>query len=183
MWRSKLRWLSRVTPRSFMWFARGTERATSMEVRLLSDLSRGLVPKQIASVLVGFRTRPLWRNQLWREEIHRWILQRLLERDAGEIKMCIVSILLLIDTVKGNKWSNRWDIDCEKNMTQDRALWNTTRWRYNRGGSWARGDWKWPIREIRLEPIVGRSHDAKTWSETISSLVERRSWRSRLNWN
>jgi len=48
-----------------MWFARGTdEPATSMEVKLLSDLSRGLVPKQIASVLVGFRTRPLWRNQL-----------------------------------------------------------------------------------------------------------------------
>jgi len=48
-----------------MWFSRGTdEPATSMEVRLLSDLSRGLVPKQIASVLVGFRTRPLWRNQL-----------------------------------------------------------------------------------------------------------------------
>jgi len=40
-----------------MWFARGTdEPATSMEVRLLIDLSRGLVPKQIASVLVGFRT-------------------------------------------------------------------------------------------------------------------------------
>ena len=33
--------------------------ATSMEVSLLSDLSRGLVPKQIASVLVGFRTRSL----------------------------------------------------------------------------------------------------------------------------
>jgi len=48
-----------------MWFARGTdEPATSMEVRLLSDLSRGLVPKQIASVLVGCRTIPLWRNQL-----------------------------------------------------------------------------------------------------------------------
>jgi len=47
-----------------MWFARGThEPATSMEVRLLSDLSRGVVPKQIASVLVGFRTRPLWRNR------------------------------------------------------------------------------------------------------------------------
>jgi len=46
-----------------MWFARGTdELATSMEVRLLSDLSRGLVPKQIASVIV--RIRPLWRNQL-----------------------------------------------------------------------------------------------------------------------
>jgi len=28
------------------------------------NLSRGLVPKQIASVLVGFRTRPLWMNQL-----------------------------------------------------------------------------------------------------------------------
>ena len=27
--------------------------------RLLSDFSRGLVPKQIASVLVGLRTRPL----------------------------------------------------------------------------------------------------------------------------
>jgi len=48
-----------------MWFARGTdEPATSMKVRLLSDLSRRLVPKQIASVFVGFRTRPLWRNQL-----------------------------------------------------------------------------------------------------------------------
>ena len=45
--------------------ARVTEEpATSMEVKLLSNLSRGLVPKQIASVLVGFRTRPLWRNQL-----------------------------------------------------------------------------------------------------------------------
>jgi len=32
-----------------MWFARRTdEPATSMEVRLLSDLSRGLVPNQIA---------------------------------------------------------------------------------------------------------------------------------------
>jgi len=48
-----------------MWFARDTdEPATSMEVRLLSDLSRGLVLKQIASVLFGLRTRPLWRNQL-----------------------------------------------------------------------------------------------------------------------
>jgi len=48
-----------------MWFARGTdEPVTSLEVRLLSDLSRGLVPKQIASVLVGLRTRPLWRKQL-----------------------------------------------------------------------------------------------------------------------
>jgi len=48
-----------------MWFTRGTdEPATSMEVMLLGDLSRGLVLKQIASVLVGFRTRPLWRNQL-----------------------------------------------------------------------------------------------------------------------
>jgi len=48
-----------------MWFARGTdEPATSMEVRLLSDLSRGLVPKQIVSVLVGFGIRSLWSNQL-----------------------------------------------------------------------------------------------------------------------
>jgi len=48
-----------------MWFAIGTdEPATSMEVRLLSDLSRGLLPNKFASVLVGFRTRPLWRNQL-----------------------------------------------------------------------------------------------------------------------
>jgi len=31
-----------------------------MEVRLDSDWSRGLVPKQIASVLNGFKTRPLW---------------------------------------------------------------------------------------------------------------------------
>jgi len=48
-----------------MWFARGTdEPATLMEVRLLRDLSRRLVPKQIALVLVGFTTRLLWRNQL-----------------------------------------------------------------------------------------------------------------------
>jgi len=61
----KIEMIVKSTPRSLMWFARGTnEPATSMEVRLLSDLSRGLVPKQITSVLVGFRTRPLWRNQL-----------------------------------------------------------------------------------------------------------------------
>jgi len=29
--------------------------------------------KAIASVLVWFRTRPLWRNQRWREETHRWL--------------------------------------------------------------------------------------------------------------
>ena len=57
-----------------------------MEVRLLSDLSRGLVQKQIASVSVGFRTRPLWRNRLSREDTQRWKLQRLLERDAVEMK-------------------------------------------------------------------------------------------------
>jgi len=40
--------------------ARGTDvPATSMEVRLHSDWSHGLVPKQIASVLVVFRNRPL----------------------------------------------------------------------------------------------------------------------------
>jgi len=77
-----------------MWFARETdEPATSMDVRLLSDLSRGLVLKQIASVFVGFRTRPLWMNQLQGEETHRWRLQRLLERDAGEMKrkICVSS--------------------------------------------------------------------------------------------
>jgi len=74
--------------KSLMWFARGTDKpATAMEVRLLSDLSRGLVPKQIASVLVGLRTLPLWRNQLWREATHRWILQRLHTRKRwGEMK-------------------------------------------------------------------------------------------------
>jgi len=46
-----------------------------------------------------------------------------------EKELCIVSILLLIDTVRGNNWNNRWNIDWEKNRTQDRALWNTTRWR------------------------------------------------------
>jgi len=39
-----------------------------MEVRLESDWSRGLVPKQITSALVGFRTIPLWMNQLLRED-------------------------------------------------------------------------------------------------------------------
>jgi len=55
-----------------------------MEVRLENDWIPGLVPKQIASVLVGFKTRPLWRNQLWREETHHWRLQRLLDKVAGE---------------------------------------------------------------------------------------------------
>jgi len=51
------------------------------------------VPKQIASVLVGFRTRPLWMNQLWREETHHWRLQRLLDKDDGErkTKSCVSS--------------------------------------------------------------------------------------------
>jgi len=57
-----------------------------MEVRLESDWSRGLVPKEIASVLVGFRTRPLWMNQLWKEETYRWRLQRLLDKDERERK-------------------------------------------------------------------------------------------------
>jgi len=35
-----------------------------MEVRLESDWSCGLVPKQIVSVLAGFTNRPLWMNQL-----------------------------------------------------------------------------------------------------------------------
>jgi len=56
-----------------------------MEFRLESDCSRGLLPKKIASVSVGYRTRLLWINQLRREETHRWRLQRLLDKDAGEM--------------------------------------------------------------------------------------------------
>ena len=57
---SKFRRLSKVTPMSLTWLDKGTDApATSMEVRLLSDFTRGLVPKQIASVLDGLRTRPL----------------------------------------------------------------------------------------------------------------------------
>jgi len=37
---------------------------SSLEVRWESDWSSGLVPKQIASVLVRFRARSLWMNQL-----------------------------------------------------------------------------------------------------------------------
>ena len=57
---SKFRRLSKVTPISLTWLDRGTDApATTMEVRSLSDFTRGLVPKQIASVLDGLRTRPL----------------------------------------------------------------------------------------------------------------------------
>jgi len=49
-----------------MWFARGTdEPATSMKVRLLSDLSQELVPKQFALVLVGFRTNNNNNNKIF----------------------------------------------------------------------------------------------------------------------
>jgi len=51
---------------------------TSMEVKWESDWSHGLVPKQIASVSVWFRTRPLWMNQLWREEID-WLIDWLID--------------------------------------------------------------------------------------------------------
>ena len=58
--KSKFRRLSKVTPMSLTWLARGTDTpATSMKVRSLSDFSRGLVPRQIASVFDGLRTRPL----------------------------------------------------------------------------------------------------------------------------
>ena len=43
-----------MTPMSLTWLARGTDApATSMKVRSPSDFSRGLVPRQIASVLDG----------------------------------------------------------------------------------------------------------------------------------
>ena len=53
--------------------------------------------------LVGFETKSSGRNQLQRGETHRWRLQRLLIarcRGEGETNLCIVSILLLLDTVR-----------------------------------------------------------------------------------
>jgi len=54
---------------------------------------RGLVPKHIASVLVGFGTRPLWMNQLWRKGTH--MLQRLLDKYVGKrkTKSCVSSAI------------------------------------------------------------------------------------------
>jgi len=82
-----------------MWFARGTdEPATSMKVRLLSDLSRGMVPKQTDSELdhcgrtVKGRNTPLETAKTARNGC----------RGNEEKELCVVSILLLIDTVRGN---------------------------------------------------------------------------------
>jgi len=61
------------------------------------------VPKQIASVLVGFRTRPLW--MVCEEKRHTaggcrdCLKKRKGKKDKK--KLCIVSILLLIDIVRG----------------------------------------------------------------------------------
>jgi len=52
---SKLRCLSKVTSSSLTKSTSETVPAKSIEVRWESDWSRGLVPKQIASVLVGYR--------------------------------------------------------------------------------------------------------------------------------
>jgi len=55
-----LRCLSKVTPSSLTQSTSETDvPATSMEVRLESDWSCEMVPKQIASVYVGFKTIPL----------------------------------------------------------------------------------------------------------------------------
>jgi len=78
------RFLSKVTPSSLPVKQMYLQRR--WKLRLESNWSLGLVPKQIASVLVGFRTRPLWMKQLWREETHHWRLQRLLDKDEEEKK-------------------------------------------------------------------------------------------------
>jgi hypothetical protein len=64
-------------------------------------------------------------------------------RGEEEKKLCITSILLLIYTVRGYTWSNRWDIDYEKNGIQDRTLGNTTRWGWSGRGT--RDDWERPV--------------------------------------
>ena len=45
-----------------------------------------------------------------------------------EKKLCIVSVLLLGDTMRGYNWSNIDETDCEKDGTQDRALSYTDYW-------------------------------------------------------
>ena len=115
---------------------RETDPATSIEVRLLGDFSRELGPKQIASVLVGLRTIDRCEETSCEEKKHAPLetAKSARKRCGGKEKkkLCIVSILLLVDTARGYNLSNRGDTDCEKIETQDRALGNsikvTIRW-------------------------------------------------------
>ena len=107
--------LSRTMPRIAMVFDNETGVPAILIVVIGgSDLIRWVVLSEIASVLSGFRAKPLWQNQIYKSESHSSSREIALMITAGDGHTTDVFSILLLHEAIGGQW--------KKDRTEDGIL-------------------------------------------------------------